>query len=55
MWVALQNEGDKDFVIEKGTAYAQGIFLNYLTCNDIVDTKRVGGLGSTNRKSGKNG
>ena len=55
IWVALQNEGSKDYIIEKGTAYAQGIFINYLTCNDEVSVVRSGGIGSTNRKSEKNG
>ena len=50
IWVALQNEGSQDYVIKKGTAYAQGIFLKYLTCGDEVDTVRDGGIGSTDRK-----
>ncbi len=55
IWVALQNEGNNNYVIEKGTAYAQGIFVNYLTCDDDVSNVRSGGIGSTNRKSEKNG
>jgi len=54
MWVALQNEGDKDYVIKKGEAYCQGIFLKYLTTGDEVDNIRNGGIGSTNRKSDEN-
>lgn len=50
MYVALQNEGNKTYYVKKGEAYTQGIFINYLVCNDVVDTKRVGGLGSTNKK-----
>jgi dUTP pyrophosphatase len=50
IWIALQNEGSQDYVIKKGTAYAQGIFLKYLTCGDEVDTVRDGGIGSTDRK-----
>lgn len=49
-YVSLQNEGDKMFKVKKGEAYAQGIFLKYLTCGDEVATERQGGLGSTNRK-----
>lgn len=49
MWVALQNEGDKDFVINKGDAYAQGIFIKFLTCGDNPENIRIGGLGSTNK------
>lgn len=47
LFIALQNEGKEDYIINKGDAYAQGIFINVLTCNDIVDTKRIGGIGST--------
>ena len=50
IYVALQNEGSKDFIIEKGEAYAQGIILNYLTCGDINNNKRSGGIGSTNKE-----
>ena len=49
MWVSLQNEGNKDYEIKKGTAYCQGIFVKYLTCGDEVDTDRVAGIGSTNK------
>ena len=41
---------DETFYIKKGTAYAQGIFVKYLTCDDTVTPDRVGGFGSTNRK-----
>lgn len=51
MWVALKNEGDIDYVIKKGEAYCQGIFIKYLTTGDEVDLVRSGGIGSTNRKS----
>lgn len=51
MWVALQNEGDKDFVIKRGDAYCQGIFIKYLTCGDNVDCVRKSGIGSTNKES----
>ncbi len=54
IYVSLQNEGTKDFVIKKGEGYAQGIFLKFLTCGDEVLNERVGGLGSTNRKEEEN-
>ena len=54
MWVMLQNHGDKIFKVNKGDAYAQGIFVKYLTCGEKVSTKRTGGYGSTNKKEGKN-
>ena len=49
MWVALQNEGDKDYIIKNGDAYAQGIFIKFLTCGDNPEEERIGGLGSTNK------
>ena len=52
--IVLKNEGDKDFVLEKGERFAQGIFMKYLlTDNDDTTTTRTGGIGSTNRKEGK--
>lgn len=55
-FVSLQNEGDKDFVIKKGEAFAQGIFIKYLISDDDTASEiRKGGLGSTNkRKDDKN-
>ena len=50
IWIALQNEGDKDYIIKKGTAYAQGIFMKYYTCGEVVDISRSGGIGSTNKE-----
>lgn len=53
MFVSLQNEGDKEYVIKKGTAYAQGIFMKYLvTDDDCADKDRTSGIGSTDRKEG---
>ena len=49
MWVALQNHGDKDYEIKKGTAYCQGIFVKYLNCGDEVEERRNSGIGSTNK------
>ena len=51
MWVALKNEGDKDYIINKGDAYCQGIFIKYLTVGDEVSSVRTGGIGSTNKES----
>ena len=50
IWVALQNEGDKDFIIRKGDSYAQGIFTKFLTCGDNPLDERIGGFGSTNKE-----
>lgn len=49
IWVALQNEGDVTYEVKKGTAYCQGIFVNYLTCGDEVSRERLSGIGSTNK------
>ena len=53
IYVSLQNEGSKEFSVKKGDAYAQGIFVKFLTCGDEVNNTRTGGIGSTNKKEGK--
>lgn len=52
MWIALQNEGVKNFSVNKGESYAQGIFVKFLTVDneEIIKNKRKGGLGSTDEK-----
>ena len=51
MFVSLQNEGDRDFVVKKGEGYAQGIFTKFLICDDDITTnERQGGFGSTNKE-----
>lgn len=49
MWVALQNEGNIDYEVKKGTAYCQGIFVKYLTCGEEVNDERISGIGSTTK------
>ena len=50
MFIALKNEGEKVFKVEKGEKYAQGIFQKYLlTDDDEANGERLGGFGSTNR------
>ena len=50
MFIALKNEGEKVFTVEKGDKYAQGIFQKYLlTDDDEADGERTGGFGSTNK------
>ena len=34
MWIRIQNEGDKDFVVKKGEGMCQGLFVKYLTVDD---------------------
>lgn len=49
IWVKIQNDGDKDFHLDAGKAFCQGIFLPYgITRNDDAEGVRQGGLGSTN-------
>ena len=47
--IALTNDGNKDFLITKGKAIAQGIFTKYLVTDDDEPniSKRLGGIGST--------
>ena len=50
IFVCLQNEGDKDFVIRKGDRFVQGIFMPFLiTDDDSTTSRRIGGIGSTNK------
>ena len=50
MFIALKNEGDKVFTVNKGDKYAQGIFQKYLTTDDdMAEGERTGGFGSTNK------
>lgn len=57
MFVKLQNEGDKNFIVKKGDRICQGIFVKFLTVDDEkeIETIRTGGFGSTNKGDGKNG
>lgn len=50
IFVALQNEGEKEIIIKKDEAYVQGIILKYYTTNEEVKEIRKGGIGSTNKE-----
>ncbi len=51
IFIKLTNCGDKDLVIEKGRAFAQGVFIEYgITYDDDATAIRTGGLGSTDKK-----
>lgn len=52
MFVSLQNEGLETYNVKKGEAYAQGIFVKYLTCGEEVKTERVGWTGNPTKKEG---
>ncbi len=54
MYVSLQNEGDKVFKVKKGEAYAQGVFVKYLTCGEEIEDERTGWSGNPNRKEENN-
>ena len=49
IWLGIMNDSEQDFVINCGDRIAQGIFMKYLTANDVVYTIRKGGLGSTEK------
>lgn len=48
IWLAIQNEGNKEISFKRGDAIAQGVFMKFLKADgdDSIAT-RVGGLGST--------
>ena len=51
IFIKMTNCGDKPLSIEKGKAFAQGIFLEYgITYDDEVSASRTGGMGSTDKK-----
>ena len=51
IFIKVTNCGDKELVVEKGKAFAQGVFVEYgITVDDECETKRIGGFGSTDKK-----
>lgn len=52
IFIKMTNLGDKPLTVEKGKAFAQGIFVEYgITIDDDCDSVRVGGIGSTDKKA----
>ena len=51
MWIRIQNEGDKDYIVKKGEGIIQGIFMKYLKTDDDIESESVrnGGFGSTTK------
>ena len=51
IWIRIQNEGDKDYIVKKGDAMIQGVFIKYLKVDDEekIENERIGGIGSTNK------
>ena len=37
MWIRIQNEGDKDYVVKLGDGICQGMFMKYLTVDNEED------------------
>lgn len=51
IFIKMTNCGDKPLTVEKGKAFAQGIFVEYgITVDDDATTLRTGGFGSTDKK-----
>lgn len=50
IFIKIENEGDKDFVINIGDKICQGIFIKYLTVDneEEITNERISGIGSTN-------
>ena len=51
IFIKMTNCGKEDVVLEKGKAFAQGVFTPYgITVDDDATEKRTGGFGSTDKK-----
>ena len=51
IFIKMTNCGDKPLEVEKGKAFAQGVFVEYgITIDDDCSSFRVGGFGSTDKK-----
>lgn len=51
IFIKMTNCGNSSFTVEKGKAFAQGVFLPYgITEDDDVSESRKGGFGSTDKK-----
>jgi len=37
MWIRIQNEGDKDYIVKKGDGICQGMFVKYLKTDDETE------------------
>lgn len=50
IFIKMTNCGEKPLTVEKGKAFAQGIFVEYgITVDDDTVTSRTGGFGSTDK------
>ena len=51
IFIKMTNLGDKTLTVEKGKAFAQGIFTEFgITEDDQATSSRTGGFGSTDKK-----
>ena len=51
IFIKITNCGEKPLTVEKGKAFAQGVFVEYgITVDDECDAERTGGFGSTDKK-----
>ena len=51
IFIKITNCGDKPLLVEKGKAFAQGVFVEYgITVDDDATSLRTGGFGSTDKK-----
>jgi len=51
IWMGFKNHGDKDWFVEAGEAFGQGIFMEYLIADEDhpKSEERVGGIGSSSK------
>ena len=50
IFIKMTNCGDKPLTVEKGKAFAQGVFLPFgITVDDVCENARTGGMGSTDK------
>ena len=50
IFIKITNCGDKPLTVEKGKAFAQGVFVEYgITVDDDCASERTGGFGSTDK------
>lgn len=50
IFIKMTNCGDTPLTVEKGVAFAQGVFVEYgITVDDDCDGVRTGGIGSTDK------
>lgn len=50
IFIKLTNHSNNEITLSKGSAFVQGIFLEYgITTDDDADLERIGGFGSTDK------